>query len=352
MQSAVIIPYRFTGDSSVLDWTLDGYARQVLTPGHRVEIWVGMDGGDAVSFQPKHLRAAQGDIEFHWKNYPRIGAAEVRNRLVQECGEGPELLIFGNADARPEPDMVRRHADAMTGLPKGSLVLGSAPWEKPPPEQATVFDALLAETPMVFFYNQLSAHDWYDFRHAWTLNLSVRADDFRASGGFPRALRPVYYEDLALGFRLMGARRKGVWYEPEARVIHRHPTTLEQYLDREELLGLMSPVLAKVCSEVYAAIHGNASVPVLAEEYRRWVSMDSSLHQWIYRRLKEWAALPEECLGIDESRNRVLMTIYQMHVPLKRLAFRLGFLRGLELIDDSQWELRRPAGLWKSVVAS
>jgi hypothetical protein len=350
MHSSVIIPFRYSGDFSLLNWTLEGYARQALAPGHCLEVWVGIDGGDADSAEPRLKRGVRDEIRFHWRRFPRVGAAEVRNRLVQECDPATELLVFGNADARPEPDMVQRHADTMHGLPRGSMILGSAPWEKP--ARATVFDALLAETPMVFFYHQLKACEWYDFRHTWTLNLSVRPDDFCASSGFERLLRPVYYEDLALGYRFMGAQRKGIWYEPAARVVHRHPTTLEQYLDREELLGLMSPVLAKVCPEVFAAIHGHADMGLLAKEYQQWVNMDRSLHEWIYRRLSEWAAMPEECVGSGEVRNRMLMTIYQMHVPLKRLAFRLGFLRGLELVDDAHWEARRPAGLWRKVVNS
>jgi hypothetical protein len=44
------------------------------------------------------------------------------------------------------------------------------------------------------------------------------------------------------------------------------------------------------------------------------------------------------------------MTIYQMHVPLKRLAFRLGFLRGIDLVDDAHWQERRPASLWRKIV--
>jgi hypothetical protein len=45
------------------------------------------------------------------------------------------------------------------------------------------------------------------------------------------------------------------------------------------------------------------------------------------------------------------MTIYQMHVPLKRLAFRLGYLRGLELMEDARWEERKPSGLWRAAAA-
>lgn len=246
--------------------------------------------------------------------------------------------------------MVAVHARTMATRPEAAMVLGSAPWEKP--AQPTVFDVLLAETPMVFFYNALEAGKFYDFRHAWTLNLSVRRKDFVQCGGFAKELRPVYYEDLALGYQLLGPDRKGILYEPAAQVEHRHPTTLEQYLDREELLGLMTPVLARVSPGAFLAIHGVLDIGAMAKAYQGWVKMDGASHRWIFTRLAEWAKMPEAAIaGLSPAeRERMLMTIYQMHVPLKRLAFRLGFLRGMELMADARWEERRAAGLWRTIL--
>ncbi len=343
MQVAVLIPFR--GDRGLLEWTLEGYRAQLLPAGSSLQVIVGEDGGEGAVSKD----ASQGGVPVKHLIFPRLGAAAVRNRLVEQVSGGIELIIFGNSDARPDPDMVAHHIAAMSKLPKGSLVLGSAPWEKP--AQPTVFDALLAETPMVFFYEGLAAHQWHDFRHAWTLNLSVRVEDFRASKGFHEELRPVYYEDLAFAHRVMGSQKKHVWYEPGARVLHRHPTSLDQYLDREELLGLMAPVLARVCPEAFVALHGTDDLQRLAKEFEQWLKMDRGMHQWIYRRLADWARMPESLLGSEANRRQMLMTIYQMHIPLKRLAFRLGFLRGLELIDDSRWQERKPQSLWRSVVA-
>jgi hypothetical protein len=337
MKIAVIIPFR--GDGELLRWTLEGYGEQRLGARQELDVHVGVDGDDVAV--PSTCGAKI------WK-FPRMGAAAVRNEVARRIAA--EVLIFGNGDARPEPEMVRVHVETLMKQSPGTMVLGAAPWEKP--LQPTVFDALLADTPMVFFYSQLVAGEWYDFRHAWTLNLSVRHADFVASGGFEELLRPVYYEDLAFGFKLLGPTRRGILYEPAAKVLHRHPTTLEQYLNREELLGLMSPVLAKVCPEVFEAIHGERGVEEMAAEYRMWVRMDAASHRWVYQRMAEWAALPESALahaaGADAA--RLKMTIFQMHVPLKRLAFRLGFLRGMELVADGAWLERQPRGLWRKAI--
>ncbi len=348
MKIAVVMAFR--GDESRLAWTLEGYAAQALRAGNALAVWV---GGDGVEWEVlrRALGAARGAVEMQTRAYARCGAGAVRNRLIGEAaGTGAEIVVFGNADARPAADMVERHVERLGMLPAGSFVLGAAPWEKP--ARPSVFDALLAETPLVFFYGQLTPGRGYDYRHAWTLNLAARMADLRmagAGGPFVEAIRPVYYEDLVMGRRVMGAR-KAVYFDDGPRVVHRHPTTLEQYLNREELLGLMAPVVARHAPEVFADLWGGKTVEELACDFRTWTAMDAASHRWVYDRCAEWAAQPEAALGAGEDRERVLMTIYQMHVPLKRLAFRLGFLRGLELVDEARWEERRPAGLWKAVV--
>ncbi|HVX85081.1 MAG TPA: hypothetical protein VH253_09715, partial [Phycisphaerae bacterium] len=325
-----------------LPWVLEGYGGQRLEAGDEMEVLVGLDGGEVgVSKEMGEGVRVMG--------FSRMGAAGVRNRLVERATG--ELVVFGNADARPEGGMVAGHVGAHRRMGEGParMVLGAAPWEKS--ARPTVFEALLAETAAVFFYGGMKGGEWYDWRHAWTLNLSVRREDFlRAGGGggFEERLRPVYYEDIALGWKMLG-ERQGILYEPGARVVHRHPTTLEQYLDREELLGLMAPVVGRVCPEVFAKLFGGKGVEELAREYRVWTGMDGGMQRWIYERMKGWEGLEEGVLGAGEGRRRVLETVYQMHVPLKRLAFRLGFLRGMELAGDERWEERRAVGLWRGM---
>jgi hypothetical protein len=337
MRVSVVIASRWAGrPDPTLGWVLEGFEEQDLPPGDEMEILVGLDGAEADAPLPGAFPRTRVQA------FPRSGAAAVRNRLI-EAASG-ELLLFGNADARPAAGMVAAHLARQRDLPAGSLVLGSAPWERPP--RPTVFDALLAETPAIFFYGGMTPGAWHDWRHAWTLNLSLRRADFLRAGGFDEQLRPVYYEDIALGWKLLGDRR-GVFYEPAATVVHRHPTSFEQYLDREELLGLMAPVLARRSPEVFHQLFGSASAQELARRFESWVEVDGAMHRWIFQRTRAWATLDEGALGAGEARTRLLETIYQMHVPLKRLAFRLGFLRGMTLVEDARWQERVPAGLWR-----
>jgi len=44
------------------------------------------------------------------------------------------------------------------------------------------------------------------------------------------------------------------------------------------------------------------------------------------------------------------MTIYQNARAAEAAGVRLGFLRGLEMVNDKQWETRSPVGAWREIV--
>jgi hypothetical protein len=226
------------------------------------------------------------------------------------------------------------------------MVLGATPYREAGPP--TVFDALKAESPMIFFYSEMPPQRWYNFRHAWNMNVSVRYADL-PEGFFHPEYRPVDYEDLDLAFRIMG-RREGVYYDDAAVLTHRHPMTLDQYLDREEVLGLTAPSMHRINPALFAALHGTVDLARVADEFRTWVQMDVASHRWVYTRLREWCEQPATVLGQGAPRQRLIGTLYQMHIPLKRLAFRLGFLRGTELREDRYWQERRATGLWREAI--
>jgi GT2 family glycosyltransferase len=340
VEVSIIIPFR--GDAATLLWTLEGFSRQRLPADVSLIVRVGGDGCAPPEFVSSNPR-----IRFDLRTLPRSGAARVRNLLLEDARS--EVIIFVNADTRPAEDFVSMHVRRILSLPSGSMVLGRSPYE--PAAQKTVFDVLKEDSPMVFFYDRLEPNRFYDYRHAWTLNLSVRLSDFRRGGGFSETLRPYYYEDLDVAFKIMGDKA-AVYYDPQAQVTHRHPMSLDQYLDREEVLGTVAPVLSRVNPPVFRGLLGTSDLDILARDYRTWVAMDRAAHRWTYERLGQWVNEPDTVLGAEGSpeRKRLLLTLYQLHIPLKRLAFRLGFLRGLELMDDSHWLERGSVGLWKQAL--
>lgn len=337
MKAIVAIPFR--GNPAILSWVLDGFAQQQLPAGMTLEVRVGGDGCAPPAAPDK---VAPG-VTINTRALPRVGNSVAKNLLLANVDA--DVVIFGNADTRPEPDCVARHVDRVMNLPEGSMVLGAAPYEKA--AVPTIFDAMIERTPAIFFYCQMKSGQWYDYRFCWTLNLSMRAADFKRLGGFSDKLFPYGYEDLELGYRLMGTQRKGIYYDADIRVTHRHPMTFDQYLMREEMLGLMGPVVYQIAPEMAAHLFGAPSARDLAAQFEPWVKMDAPMHQWIYRRMQEWVARPESELDASPLATSMLSSIYQMHIPLKRLAFRLGFLRGMTITDPQQ---RATTGLWRAVV--
>ena len=343
MRISVIIPFR--GDLDTLHWVLEGFATQQLPADWHLDVRIGSDGAPIV------VPPAPGSANIHFTPlaFERVGISEAKNRLLQNA-DG-DVLIFANGDTRPRPDFVRTHGERLGALPAGSMVLGASPYvtrDAKIPE--TVFDVLKRDTPMIFFYANLQPHAWYDYRHAWNMNVSVRRADVAAAGNFQPLLRPVFYDDIEMAYRIMGAA-KHVYFEPSAIVEHFHPMNLENYLMREELLGLMASVLFDVNPAMAAALFAGKSLAALENEFSAWVQMDASTHAWIFRRMSEWIDLPSSALGAGESRSRLLSALYQMHIPLKRLAFRLGFLRGLGLKGDARWQDRQPQGLWRAITS-
>lgn len=346
MHIAAIIPYRPQSDHKTLAWALEGFSSLELELGQTLEILVGIDGQDDALHLPS-IPNSHHPITLY--ALPRRGASSTRNELARRAQSNPELLIFANADTRPEPDMAIFHARAMAGLPAKSLVLGAAPWERRDP---TVIDVLIDRTPMVFSYCHLKPHQGHSFRAAYSLNLSVRPKDFHEVGGFPEELRPYYYEDLAFAHRVLGSQREGVHYEPRSRVLHRHPLTLDQYLDREEMLGVMIPTLARVCPETFSILMDHRRIDDIAGEFQRKVNDDKTAYKALYHHLQTRFAQPANTLDDGEVRDRNIQKFYQLLIPLRLLAFRLGFLEGLEWTEDQDWQKRHPNGRWRQRVCS
>lgn len=212
---------------------LDALARQSLDA-HRFEVLVGLDGCQGPGSHPRAEFLA----------LPRQGPAATRNAIVRRARG--ELVLFLNDDVVPEPGLLAAHVRAHAGVGPSDLVLGSAPWAIGPGD--TLFDRLVRQTSLVFFYDAMNdcerERDW-GFRHAWTLNLSCRADLARRCG-FDERLTRAMFEDLEWAYRLALGFGSRVLYRPEAVVTHHHRYTPAGYLERERALGAQALTLAGV----------------------------------------------------------------------------------------------------------
>lgn len=244
-----------------------------------------------------------------------------KNRAL-ELATGAWIILL-NDDGRLAPGFVTAHLRAHAQLGQPALVLGASPFATYADE--TLFDRLIAETSMIFFYDRMQPHAWYNFRHAWNLNLSFRRQD-AAGVCFDERLAPVNFDDLEWAFRLEQERGLRVWYEPAASLVHDHRYTLDSYLQREEHLGRMAALLWECNPPCFEAIY-NADLERALAEARRFVKADAAhaeglraaLAPLLQRRADEFGGAPT-------ARRELMQALYVAHRPLKRLMFYRGLL--------------------------
>lgn len=276
----------------------------------------------------------------------KMGQAAVRNRLL-EVARG-EFLVFFNDDVLPEPQTVAAHLEGqrngMAQSGNGALILGDCPWVVHEPDR--LFDRLVRETSMVFFYHRMNepeargdrSRDW-GFRHAWSLNLSAPAAAVREAGGFTVFPCTYGFEDDELAYRLTTKFEMPVLYRPEATALHDHRMEPRDYLMREFKLG-------------YAALRFAQTTPQCAQAmYRRDITADDELsysRAYVERErtaaaaalgpFEELTEMPAEQVGGPNARE-LLHLIYQQHLLLKRWMWRAGLVAAAEggVLEEVQW---------------
>lgn len=299
------------GRSGHLTRLLDALTRQTLDA-HRFEVLVGLDGETSLA---SHPRAQILRLQHR-------GPAATRNTLVA-LARG-EVILFLNDDVIPEPDLAERHLTAHRELGPADLVLGSAPWRVP--ENDTLFDRLIRETSLIFFYDAMNDtdrdRDW-GFRHAWTLNLSLRTELARECP-FDERLRRAMFEDLEWAYRLARAHGSRVLYRPGARVTHDHRYTPAGYLARERTLGAEALTLAAVnpaCAE--AIFRREIRETEFVRECRRLIAQEQEVAFVLEREFLDLAHAPVTAgphPGAD------IPALYQRFLPLKRHWWRQGLV--------------------------
>lgn len=326
-------------------------ARQSLE-GARYEVLVGLDGPD---------EAARAAAESAWRDaggregHLRVvacekrGLAATRNRVLE--GARGRVLVSMNDDVLAEEGFLEAHAAEHARARDAGrrvIVSGSSPWLIHDPDR--LFDRLVRETSMVFFYDGMddpgardADRDW-GFRHAWGLNMSMDLEDVRRLGGFAVYPATYGYEDNEIAYRLRQERDTPVVYRPRARAWHDHRMGAWEYLEREYKLG-------------YAAWGVARKTPAFAREvFRRDVASAEEVayaRAFVERERRAAGAILASFLALEERPARELdgdggaklrRLLYEHHLPLKRWCWRKGLLDAAEAREAGPAAVRGLAG--------
>lgn len=301
----------------------------------RFEVLISTDGRDLGTIDL--IRRWQGVLPVMGLENPRLGPSHARNAAIR-VARAP-LLLFLNDDVRPEPGLLEAHVEAHARpRPAGPVSVVGASLFAAPPAGGSLFDRLIRETSMVFFYHRMmdsrgratqpADYDW-GFRHAWTLNLSLPRSAALAVGGFRPALANCCYEDLEFAWRLKRELGMPVWFEPQARAPHDHAFTPRSYLEREQRLGYSALGFARTAPECAGEVFGVDIAGADEAEYaKRFVEREGRHEGSWSATFESLASIPAESID-GPGCALVLAGLANSHLMLKKLAFRRGLLEAL-----------------------
>jgi len=175
-----------------------------------------------------------------------VGAPEDRLRFLRQENKGPaaarnlgvqnargDIVLFTGDDCLPDKRLVEEHLRAHDEA--GDIgVVGLVTWH--PEAEITPFMAFLESGPQ-FGFGKIADPNDVSIWHFYTANCSIRRHRLDEVGGFDEDFKHAAFEDMELAYR-MKQRGLRIVYRPSARTYHYHPTTFEQHLARQRVVGM------------------------------------------------------------------------------------------------------------------
>jgi GT2 family glycosyltransferase len=179
-----------------------------------------------------------------------IGFAENHNAALATTDFDFALVL--NPDIVLEPDCIGELAAAMGRHPDAGVAVPLLRYPSGAPQPSArrfprIGGTLLRRTPVRYLMGDRLARSAHylpppadDRAVDWALGacLFVRADAWRATGGFDPGYRPLYVEDVDLAWRMWEAGW-AVWQTPRACAMHEHQAATDKvFFDRRTLWHL------------------------------------------------------------------------------------------------------------------
>ena len=252
--SVVIATYN---SDDLLAETLRHLTRQTI-PADAFEVIVGDDGSSDRTAEVVRSFAGTLTVKYVFQEDRGFRAGAARNAAAALAAGG--LLVILDTGSMAGPGFLAAHLAAHKSAGGRRAVLGYGYGYDPDTPMPGVDDLLAEMTPEAAVERFGARTEFQDARQSyfteidpvdrlvawqafWTLNCSIRTDDFRRVGGFEEVFHGWGGEDIELGFRL---RRAGVTIEvaPDAWVVVA-PHDRDQAANYEALFANMRRFLRK-----------------------------------------------------------------------------------------------------------
>ena len=251
------------------------------------------------------------------------GPAKARNSAILQA-KGEKLLIIGD-DIFPNPQLINQHYEKLQELPLNKAVLGEVIWHKE--LEINVLMKHITELGQEqFSFNAFNPHEYIDFRHFYTCNISIdRAFVLAEKIIFDESFYKVNFEDVELGYRLA---KKGmeIFYFPEAVAEHHHSyKSVSAFCKRQETCGEMAIVFRKMHGEEVEWVTQVENVSNLWSTYLAGVS-DADEQDGLIKYVLNCCQSIENNKDVDKkSLEAALSNIY-------RVIFRFHYEKGIAFI--------------------
>jgi GT2 family glycosyltransferase len=214
--------------AEVLGSCLEALARQTL-PRTAYEIIVVDDGS---TDRTAEVARAQADRVL---TVPNGGPGLARNAGARVARGG--ILVFTDADCRPEPDFLEKLTAPWRENP--AIVGGKGVYRS----EQRALTARFVQAEYEDRYRRMAEFECIDFVDTYAA--AFRRETFLAYGGYSPLFPLASVEDQEFSFRLAEAGEKIV-YCPEARTLHRHAATPGQYLRKKWKIAFWKMLVLKL----------------------------------------------------------------------------------------------------------
>lgn len=193
------------------------------------------------SYTPKNYR-------FHWGTQENTGPGGARNRMLEAVDT--ELVVVIGDDIIPAPNFLEAHRNAhLMAKDEKLAVLGLTAWDRAAPV-TTVMEHIDGMGAQQFSYFYLKDGEYYDFRHFYTSNISIRTDFIQSLDVIFRPDFVKYgFEDIEVGFRL---EKKGmrILYQQSALAFHDHFYSVRGFCRRQYNVGIAAQTFVDLHPEM------------------------------------------------------------------------------------------------------